>query len=90
VPLIGPTRTLTRIGLAELGLTRHAGLRKMLLMAGVRGGEVPTAEQIAFRVAPRINAAGRVGHSVEALRMLNASISEDQVKLPTTRKLEIR
>jgi len=81
VPLVGSTRTLTRIGLAELALTRHAGLRKMLLMAGVRGSEVPTSEQIAFRVAPRINAAGRIGHPREALEMLNAAIPDDQVEL---------
>jgi len=81
VPLVGPTRTLTRIGLAELAFTRHAGLRRMLLMAGVRGGEVPTSEQIAFRVAPRINAAGRVGHPREALEMLNADLPDNQVEL---------
>ena len=81
VPLTGPTRTLTRIGLEELVHTRHAGLRKMLTMAGVRDNEVPTSEQIAFRVAPRINAAGRVGHPNEALQMLNAVDPGRQVEL---------
>lgn len=81
VPLIGPTRTLTRIGLAELAKTRHAGLRKLLRMAGVRPNEAPTSEQIAFRVAPRINAAGRVGHPQDALDMLNETTPEDQVEL---------
>ena len=81
VPLIGPTRTLTRIGLAELPKTRHAGLRKLLRMAGVRANEAPTSEQIAFRVAPRIKAAGRVGHPQEALEMLNEPLPESQVDL---------
>ena len=50
-------------------------------MAGVRFGEVPTSEEIAFRVAPRINAAGRVAHPDQALRMLFAPTSGEQTEL---------
>lgn len=81
VPLVGPTRILTRLGLQELARTRHAGLRKLLLLAGVRASQAPSAEQIAFRIAPRINAAGRVGHPREALSMLNATTADEQVEL---------
>jgi len=81
VPLVGATRTLTKIGLAELSQTRHAGLRKLLDMSGVLPGQIPSSEQIAFRIAPRINAAGRVGHPAEVLRMLSAATSEDRIEL---------
>ena len=81
VPLVGATRTLTKIGLAELSQTRHAGLRKLLDLSGVLSGQTPSSEQIAFRIAPRINAAGRVGHPAEVLRMLSAATSEDQIDL---------
>jgi single-stranded-DNA-specific exonuclease len=80
VPLLGETRTLTKIGLVELGRTSHAGLRKLLLMAGTKLPQPPTSEQIAFRVAPRINAAGRVADPGEVLRMLNATSPESQIE----------
>ena len=80
VPLTGPTRILTRIGLTELGNTHHAGLQKLLRWAGVRPGHSPSSEQIAFRVAPRINAAGRVGHPNEVIRMLSANTIEGQIE----------
>jgi single-stranded-DNA-specific exonuclease len=80
VPLLGETRTLTKIGLSELGRTPHAGLRKLLLMAGTKLPQPPTSEQIAFRVAPRINAAGRVADPGEVLRMLDATSPYSQVE----------
>ena len=80
VPLTGPTRILTRIGLTELGHTHHAGLQQLLRWAGVRQGQSPSSEQIAFRVAPRINAAGRIGHPKEVLRMLGAITAKDQIE----------
>ena len=81
VPLTGPTRILTRIGLAELGKTTHAGLQRLLQWACVRPGQPPSSEQIAFRVAPRINAAGRIGHPNEVIRMLSASTADEQIEL---------
>ena len=78
VPLVGVTRTLTRLGLHELARTRHAGILKLLSLSGVQPNQVPSAEQIAFRVAPRLNAAGRVAHPMEVLKMLTASSPEEQ------------
>jgi single-stranded-DNA-specific exonuclease len=40
------------------------------MLAGVREGEIPTAPDIAFGVAPRINAAGRMAHPKLALKAL--------------------
>ena len=81
VPLAGATRTLTRLGLAELSRTTHAGLRKLMDLGGIMPSRVPSAEEVAFRIGPRLNAAGRVGHPVEVLRMLKARTPEEQSRL---------
>ena len=81
VPLVGATRTLTRLGLAELSRTTHAGLRKLMELGGMMPARVPSAEEVAFRIGPRLNAAGRVGHPVEVLRMLKARAPDEQTKL---------
>jgi single-stranded-DNA-specific exonuclease len=81
VPLTGATRTLTRLGLAELSRTTHAGLRKLMDLGGIMRTQIPSAEQIAFRIGPRLNAAGRVGHPDEVLQMLKARSPEEQSRL---------
>jgi single-stranded-DNA-specific exonuclease len=80
VPLLGKTRTLTKLGLAALAQTRHCGMRE-LLKASRADPLVPDSEDVAFRIAPRINAAGRVDHPAAALAVVEAA-SESSTCLP--------
>ena len=59
VPLLGENRGIVAEGLAGLADPRAPGLRALLEEAGV-AGRSPRAEDVAFRVAPRLNAAGRL------------------------------
>ncbi len=79
VPLLGENRVLVSLGLKELRKPvrgQNPGLRALLRFAGLdlERGQF-TATDIAFRVAPRINAAGRM------------EIASDVVELLTTRDL---
>lgn len=68
VPLTGENRVIAHYGLATLTETTNPGLRALLELSGVRQSPV-SAGDVSFRVAPRINAIGRLGDATEAVEM---------------------
>lgn len=68
VPLLGENRIIVRHGLALFGMTRWEGIRALKAVAGMRG-EAETYH-LGFQLGPRINAAGRIGQPMQALRLL--------------------
>jgi len=59
VPLTGENRVMVKHGLDGLGDVRNPGLRAILDVAGF-SEKLPSAREVAFRIAPRMNAAGRM------------------------------
>ena len=60
VSLTGENRVMVKHGLDGLGDIRNPGLRALLDVAGFAGANRPSARQVAFQIAPRLNAAGRM------------------------------
>ncbi|MFZ0915048.1 MAG: single-stranded-DNA-specific exonuclease RecJ [Candidatus Korobacteraceae bacterium] len=60
VPLIGENRVFAKLGLEGLRRPVNAGLRALLANCQLDGSRPLSAGDIAFRVAPRLNAAGRM------------------------------
>jgi single-stranded-DNA-specific exonuclease len=69
VPLLDENRGLVAAGLKRLAVTSNPGLRALMKAARVDPATVE-AGAIGFRLAPRINAAGRLGHPGTALELL--------------------
>jgi single-stranded-DNA-specific exonuclease len=69
VPLTGENRAIVKLGLSGLHNVKNVGLRALLEVSGFVAGDLPTASQIAFRVAPRINAAGRMASASDVIEM---------------------
>src|SRR5438309_1112177 len=69
VPLVGENRSLAIAGLRTLARTQKLGLRALMKAAHVDPAAVD-AGKVGFRLAPRINAAGRLGDPRAALELL--------------------
>lgn len=68
VPLTGENRIIVKHGLAGLGDARNHGLRALLAAAGFKD-RIPDAGEVGFRIAPAINASGRMDSAGQAVRM---------------------
>lgn len=71
VPLVEENRVLVRRGLRALRSTTRPGLRALAEGCGLRTPDID-AEAIAFKLAPRINAVGRISQSERAYELLRA------------------
>jgi len=69
VPLVGDNRILVRHGLKMLADSRWTGLRALVEVAGLGGKPLRTGH-VGFILAPRLNAAGRIGEPGDGLRLL--------------------
>ncbi len=69
VPLVGENRIIAKHGLAAISKTPLVGLRALMVSAGLTGGKV-SGYDVGFRIGPRINAAGRMGHARLAVELL--------------------
>lgn len=78
VPLEGENRTIAKLGLMLIKVTRNLGLRELIKSSGYKEIDSNT---ISFGVAPRINACGRMGHEEEALKLFLAEDLESATKI---------
>lgn len=79
MPLRGVNRVLTSFGLAEISRAERYGVRALLDASGAWPSSV-TPGTVTFRLAPRINAAGRMGSAMRAFDLLLTS-DEDEARL---------
>jgi single-stranded-DNA-specific exonuclease len=77
VPITGENRAIVSCGLDGFRDVRNPGLRALLEVAGFASGSCPTAGQVAFRIAPRINAAGRMGNAGDVVRLFLTRDSQE-------------
>jgi len=78
VPLRGENRILVKYGLAQLPRTTIPGLAALIRAAGYggEGGKKVDCTAVGFTLAPRLNAAGRMGHAREAVELLTTATGE--------------
>ena len=77
VPLIEENRILVKSGLNVLKETRRPGIKELLRVSGIKNNQAITTYDIAFKLAPRLNAIGRLGPATKAVHLLT---TDDEVE----------
>jgi len=80
VPLADENRIFASIGLERLLKKQNIGLNALINIAGLANKELNSAD-IVFGIAPRINAAGRMGSAMRAVELMVALDSEKSDEL---------
>ena len=71
VPLVGENRIFAHFGMKQIGLTRKPGLQSLSHISGLMDAQRDISPgQVIFGLAPRLNAAGRLGDSSRAVQLL--------------------
>ncbi len=70
VPLVGENRVLAHFGLSGLKSSKLAGLRALIMSAGLAQQQKLDSYDVGFKLAPRLNACGRMGHAALAVEMM--------------------
>lgn len=83
VPLLEENRILAKTGLDVIGSGRRPGLAALMEAAGITHRPMD-ADDVAFRLAPRLNAAGRIDHAGLAVDLLTACAREPARRLAQT------
>ncbi len=80
VPLRDENRILVALGLRDLAKRRRTGIAELARAASTDLNEI-TAERVAFQLAPRLNAAGRLGDGLVPLRLLLSDVPSEAARM---------
>lgn len=69
VPLVGENRLFAKLGLEGLSRPVNAGLKALLELCDLNHGRGLTAGEVGFRIAPRMNAAGRMDVAKDVIEL---------------------
>lgn len=84
VSLTGENRILVREGMKRFLTTQIKGLSALLLASGIVHEDtkaITHADQVSFGLAPRLNAAGRIAHASEGVKLMTTDSTEEAEKL---------
>lgn len=82
VPLVGENRILARFGLGGLKQSKFNGIRALITACQLDGQNIDSFH-VGFLLAPRLNAAGRMGHARLAVEMLTDASPQRAVEIAT-------